>query len=77
MLFVNFSKPQRYAMLVPRLNKIAWNKQLGYHAQGVPVAVSNKLNTMTIVVTPVNEHIMRLKIPHFLGVISLVCICSH
>ena len=44
----------------------------GYHAQGVPVAVSNKLNTMTIVVTPVNEHIMRLKIPHFLGVISLV-----
>ena len=44
----------------------------GYHSQGVAVAVSNKLNPMIIEVTPVNEHIMRLRIRHSLGVISLV-----
>ena len=43
-----------------------------YHAQGVAVAVSNKLTPMIIEVTPVNEHIMRLRICHSLGVISLV-----
>ena len=31
----------------------------GYHAQGVPVSVSNKLTPMIIEVTTVNEHIMR------------------
>ena len=31
----------------------------GYHAQGVAVAVSNKLTPMIIEVTLVNEHIMR------------------
>ena len=31
----------------------------GYHAQGVAVAVSNKLTSLTIEVTPVNECIMR------------------
>ena len=31
----------------------------GYHAQGVAVAVSNKLTPMIIEGTPVNEHIMR------------------
>ena len=40
----------------------------GYHAQGVAVAVSNKLTPMIIEVTPVNEHIMRLRIRHSLGV---------
>ena len=44
----------------------------GYHEQGVAVAVSNKLTSMIIEVTPVNEHIIRLRIHHFLGVISLV-----
>ena len=44
----------------------------GYHAQGVAVAVSNKLTPMIIEVTPVNEHIMRRWIRYFLGVISLV-----
>ena len=46
----------------------------GYHAQGVAVAVSNKLTPMIIEVTPVNERIMRLRIHHSLGVISLVSI---
>ena len=31
----------------------------GYHAQGIAVAVSNKLTPMIIEVTPVNECIMR------------------
>ena len=31
----------------------------GYHAQGVAVAVSNKLTPMITEVTPVNERIMR------------------
>ena len=44
----------------------------GYHAQRVVVAVSNKLTPMVIEVTPVNERIMRLRIRHSLGVISLL-----
>ena len=44
----------------------------GYHAKGVAVAVSNKLTPMIIEVTPVNEHIMRGRICHSLGVIFLV-----
>ena len=46
----------------------------GYHAQGVAVAVSNKLIPMIIEVTPVNERIMRLRIRHSLGVISMVSV---
>ena len=46
----------------------------GYHAQGVAVPVSNKLAPMIIEVTPVNERIMRLRICHSLGVISLVSV---
>ena len=34
----------------------------GYHAQGVAVAVSNKLTPMIIEVILVNVHIMRLRI---------------
>ena len=48
----------------------------GYHAQGVAVAVSNKLTPMIIEVTPVNERFMRqdssLLGCHFPG----LCICS-
>ena len=46
------------------------------HTQGVAVAVSNKLTPMKIEVTPVNERIMRLRICHSLGVISLVSVYS-
>ena len=46
----------------------------GYHAQGVAVAVSNKLTPMTIEVTPVNERILRLRICHSLGVVSLLSV---
>ena len=46
----------------------------GYHAQGVTVAVSNKLTPMIIEVTPVNKLMMRLRIRHSLGVISLVSV---
>ena len=46
----------------------------GYHAQGVAVAVSNILTPMIIEVTPVNERIMRLRIHHSLGVISLISV---
>ena len=44
----------------------------GFHAQGVAVAVSNKLTPMIII--EVNEHIMKQRIPHSLGVISLVSV---
>ena len=44
----------------------------GYHAQGVAVAVSNKLTSMTIEVIRANECIMRQRIHHSLGVVSLV-----
>ena len=46
----------------------------GYHAQGVALAVSNKLTPMVIEVTPVNKHIMRLRIRHSLGVVFLVSV---
>ena len=46
----------------------------GYHAQGVAVAVSNKLTPMIIEVTSVNERNMRRRIRHSLGVISLVSV---
>ena len=36
----------------------------GYHAQGVAVAVSNKLTPLIIEVTPVNKRIMRPRIRH-------------
>ena len=49
----------------------------GHHAQGVAVAVSNKLTPMIIEVTPVNERIMRRRNRHSLGVVSLVSVlCS-
>ena len=48
----------------------------GYHAQGVPVAVSNKLTPMILEVTPVNERIMRPRVCHSLGVVSLVSVCA-
>ena len=40
--------------------------------KGVVVAVSNKLTPMIIEETPVNERIMRLRIRHSFGVVSLV-----
>ena len=46
----------------------------GYYSQGVAVAVSNKLTPMIIEVTPLNEHVMRLRIHHSLGVVSLVSV---
>ena len=46
----------------------------GYFAQGVSVAVSNKLTPMIIEVTPVNERIMRQRIRCSFGVISLVSV---
>ena len=46
----------------------------GYHTQGDAAAVSNKLTHMIIEVTPLNERIMRLRIRHSFGVISLVSV---
>ena len=46
----------------------------GYHTQGVAVAVSNKLTPMIVEVTPVNKRIMRRRIRHSFGVISLVSV---
>ena len=45
----------------------------GYHAQGVAVAVFNKLTPMIIEVTPVNERIMRLKAVSHLDDLANVC----
>ena len=46
----------------------------GYHSQGAAVAAHNKLTPMIIEVTPVTEHIMRRRIRHSLGVVSLVSV---
>ena len=45
-----------------------------YNVQGVAVAVSNKLTPMIIEVAPDNERIMRLRIRHCLGDVSLVSV---
>ena len=47
----------------------------GYHAQGVALAVSNKLTATMIEVTPVNERIMRRRIHQSLDVVSIVSVC--
>ena len=44
----------------------------GFHSQGVAVAVSTKLTPMITEATPVNECIMRRRIRHSWGVVSLV-----
>ena len=46
----------------------------GCHAQGVVVVVSNKLTPMITEVAPVNKRMMRQRICHPLGVISLVSV---
>ena len=47
-----------------------------YHSQGVVEAVFNKLTPMAVEATPVNRHIMRMRIRHSIGVISLVAVCA-
>ena len=45
-----------------------------YPTKGVAAVVSNKLTPMVIEVTPVNKRIMRRRIRHSFGVISLVSV---
>ena len=49
-----------------------WSGRPQGHLDGVAVAVADRLVSMITAVTPVNERIMRLRISHTLGVISLV-----
>ena len=52
-----------------------WSGRLdGYHSEGVAIAVSRRLVSLVTEVTPVNERIMRLRIRHSLGVISVVSV---
>ena len=52
---------------------LVWRSD-GYHAQGVAAAASKELTPMIIEVAMVNECIMRLRIRHSFGVISLVSV---
>ena len=61
------TNPQSHNTLVDRC-------YLNYHWSQLAGAVSNKLTPIIIEVTPVNERIMRLRIRHSLGVISLVSV---
>ena len=51
-----------------------WSGRPQGHLEGVAVAVADRLVPMITEVTPVNERIMRLRISHTLGVISLVSV---
>ena len=52
-----------------------WSGRLdGYHSEGVAIAVSDRLVPLVSEVTHVNERIMRLRIRHTLGVISVVSV---
>ena len=46
----------------------------GYHAQGVAVTLSNKLNPIIIEVTLANERIISQRIIHSMAVIFLVSV---
>ena len=67
-------RPDSSKIMVGVCNYYWSGRSDGYHTQGVAVTVSNKLTPMMIEVTPVNERIMRLRIRHSLGVISLVSV---
>ena len=51
-----------------------WSGRLQGHLDRVAVAVADRLVPMITEVTAVNERIMRLRISHTLGVISLVSV---
>ena len=52
-----------------------WSGRLdGYHSEGVAIAISDRLTQMVMEAVPVNERIMRLRIKHSLGVISVVSV---
>ena len=52
-----------------------WSGRLdGYHTEGVAVAVSDRLTQMVVEAVPINERIMRLRVKHSLGVISVVSV---
>ena len=46
----------------------------GYHSEGVAVAISGRLAQMVVEAVPVNERMMRLRVKHSLGVISVVSV---
>ena len=52
-----------------------WSGRLdGYHSEGVAIAVSDRLTRMVVEAVPVNERMMRLRLKHSLGVISVVSV---
>ena len=52
-----------------------WSGRLdGYHSEGVAIAVSDRLTQMVVEVVPVNERMMRLRLRHSLGVVSVVSV---
>ncbi|KAG0725429.1 Craniofacial development protein 2 [Chionoecetes opilio] len=46
----------------------------GHRVRGVAIGISNKLQPSVIEVTPVDEHIMRVRMKHTLGFMSLVAV---
>ena len=65
-----FQRPDSGEIMVGGYTYSCSGRSDGYHVKGDAVAVSNKLTPMIIEVKPVNEHMMSLRIPHSLGVIS-------
>ena len=52
-----------------------WSGRLdGYHTEGVAVAVSDRVTQMVVEAVPVNERIMKLRVKHSLGAISVVSV---
>ena len=46
----------------------------GHHLQGVAIAVSGRLRPSVVEVTPVNEHIMVMRLKLSLGFMSLIAV---
>ena len=46
----------------------------GHHVKGVAIGVSSRLQPSVVEVTPVDERIMRLRLKHSLGFMSVVAV---
>ena len=46
----------------------------GHHVKGIAIGASSRLQPSVVEVTPVDEHIMQLRLKHSLGFMSVVAV---
>ena len=48
----------------------------GHYVKGVAIGISSRLQPSVVEVTPVDERIMRIRLKHSLGFMSVVAVCA-